>query len=222
MAKQVKLSAQSRSSIGRGAVRKIKQQGLVPAVVYGAKQEPQHVQLSSRDIKNVLSHATGEHFLVELEIAEGGSTTNRLALIQEVQHHPLRGDVLHVDFHAVAADEVIHASVPVETAGEANGVRNYGGILEVPMHSLEVECLPKDLPDVIRIDVSALNVGDAIHIRELQLPEGVKARGAGDLTVVRVASPTVQEEVSAVAGEAPAQPEVIKEKKTEEGKEEKK
>jgi large subunit ribosomal protein L25 len=222
MAKQVKLSAQTRTSIGRGAVRKIKQQGLVPAVVYGAKQQPQHLQLASRDIKNVLAHATGEHFLVELEIADGGSSTNRLALIQEVQHHPLRGDVLHVDFHAVSADELLHASVPVETTGEANGVRNFGGLLEVPLHSLEVECLPKDLPDVIRIDVSALNVGDAIHIRDLKLPQGVKAKGDLDLTVVRVAAPTVQDETLVAAAEAPAQPEVIKEKKPEEGKEEKK
>lgn len=211
MAKQVKLSAQPRTGLGRGAVRKIKQQGLVPAVVYGAKQQPEHVQLSARDISNVLAHATGEHFLVELEIAGGA---NRLALIQEVQHHPLRGDVLHVDFHAVSADEVIHSSVPVETVGEATGVKNYGGILETPIHQLEVECLPKDLPDVIRIDVTALNVGEGIHIKDLQLPAGVKARGDSELTVVRVAPPTVQDD-AAVAAAAPTAPEVLKEKKPE-------
>lgn len=215
MAKQVKLTAQSRTAIGRAAVRKIKQAGLVPAVVYGAKQPPLHLQLSSREVTNVLAKATGEHFLVELEIAGGASAGNRLALIQEVQHHPVRGDVLHVDFHAVSADEKLHASVPVETVGEPNGVKNFGGLLEVPMHSIEVECLPRHLPDVIRVDVSNLNVGDAIHVRDLQLPEGVTAHVDADLTVVRVAAPTVAE-VAVPGVEAAAQPEVIKEKKPEE------
>ncbi|MHA3770200.1 50S ribosomal protein L25 [Verrucomicrobiota bacterium sgz303538] len=213
MAKQLKLAAQVRTSAGRSAVKKIKQQGLVPAVIYGAKQQPENLQVNAREIQNLLSHATGEHLLVELEIA-GGQGGNRLALIQEVQHHPLRGDVLHVDFHAVSADEKIHAEVPVEAVGEPNGVKNYGGILEIALHSLEVECLPKDLPEIIRVDVSNLNVNEAIHVRELQLPAGVSIRGDQDLTVVRVAPPTVSE-AEAPAGGAAAQPEVIKEKKEE-------
>lgn len=209
MAKQLKLAAEVRTSAGRSAVKKIKQQGLVPAVIYGAKQQPENLQVKAREIQNLLSHATGEHLLVELEIA--GS--NRLALIQEVQHDPIRGDVLHVDFHAVSANERIHAEVPVEPVGEAVGVKTYGGILEIALHSLEVECLPKDLPEIIRIDVSALNVNEAVHIRDLQLPAGVSVRGDQDLTVVRVAPPTVSE-VEAPAGAA-ATPEVIKEKKEE-------
>ena len=219
MAKQVKLTAQPRPGLGRPAVRKLKQAGLVPAVVYGAKQQPIHLQLNAREVKTVLSRATGEHFLVELAIGEGTEATSRLALIQEVQHHPLRGDVLHVDFHAVSEDEMLHASVPVETTGEPVGVKTSGGLLELSMHALAVECLPRDLPEIIRIDVSALGLNDAIHIRDLQLPAGVSVRGLdGDLTVVRVAPPTVA--VEPVAGaEAPSQPEVIKEKKPEEGKE---
>lgn len=210
MAKQVKLSAQVRSHIGRSAVKKIKQQGLVPGVVYGAKQAPQHVQLSAREIGDVLSHATGENFLVELEISDAGKSSKGLALIQEVQHHPLRGDVLHVDFHAVSADEKIHAEIPVETVGESIGVRSYGGLMEVSIHALEVECVPADLPDLITIDVSELNLNDAIHVRDLKLPPGVVARGDADLTVIRIAPPTVQE---AAAATATAGPEVIKEKK---------
>src|SRR5215207_6389353 len=94
MAKQIKLAAQARTGLGRSAVTKLKMQGLVPAVVYGAKQEAEHLQLSAREIDNVLSHATGEHFLVELEV---GGAANRLALVQEVQHHPVTRKVLHVD-----------------------------------------------------------------------------------------------------------------------------
>lgn len=200
MAKQLKLAAEVRTSAGRSAVKKIKQQGLVPAVIYGAKQQPENLQVKAREIQNLLSHATGEHLLVELEIA--GS--NRLALIQEVQHDPIRGDVLHVDFHAVSADERIHAEVPVEPVGEAVGVKNFGGILESAMHSVEVECLPKDLPEVIRVDVSALNLNEAINLGGLPLPAGVALRGDQDLTltVVRVAPPTVSEteQPSAAAG----------------------
>jgi len=216
MAKQIKLSAQSRTSIGRSAVRKITSKGLVPGVVYGAKQEVQHLQLSAREVHDVLAHATGEHFLVELEISNGGEKTNRLALIQEVQHHPLRRDVLHIDFHAVSEDEKIHASVPIETVGEAAGVKNSGGLLEVPMHSLEVECFPRDLPDVIRLDVSALGVGQSLHVRDIELPAGVAARGDHDLTVVRVTAPITSEATPTGAEAAVAQPEVIKEKKAEE------
>lgn len=209
MAKQVKLTAQPRAGLGRSAVRKIKQQGQVPGVIYGAKQEPLHLQLAAREVREVLAHATGEHLLVELQI----SGENRLALIQEVQHHPLRGDVLHVDFHAVSADEEITAAVPVETVGEADGVKNYGGLLEIPLHTLEVSCLPKDLPEVIRVDVSALKLGEAIHVRELQLPAGVTAAADADLTVVRVSAPTVSDVTTTETNSAG--PEVIREKKAE-------
>jgi large subunit ribosomal protein L25 len=212
MAKQQKLTARTRPEIGRSAVNKIKQQGLVPAVVYGGKDKPIALSVSAREIRNILAHATSEHFLVDLEIDDGGATTNRLALVQEVQHDPLRGDVLHVDFHAVKADEKLHAEIPVETTGEPNGVKNFGGILELSMHAIEVECLPKDLPDIITIDVSALNVGEGIHVKDLNLPEGVTTRLDPDLTVVRVAAPTVEVE-PAPAAEAAAGPEVLKEKK---------
>ena len=213
MAKQLKLSAQTRSSVGRSAVNKIKAQGLVPACIYGGHDKPQNLTLNKREISNLLSHATSEHVLVDLEIADGGKTSSRLALIQEVQHHPLKRDVLHVDFHAVRADEKLHAEIPVEPFGEPAGVKNFGGILEIALHSLEVECLPKDLPELIRIDVSGLNVGEAIHVKDIALPEGVSVRADGDLTVVRVAAPKVEVEPVAVVAAAAAGPEVIKEKK---------
>jgi large subunit ribosomal protein L25 len=212
MAKQLKLSAQTRTSVGRSAVNKIKAQGLVPAVIYGGHQAAENLSVSKREISNLLAHATSEHVLVDLSITDGDQTRSSLALIQEVQHHPLKRDVLHVDFHAVRADEKLHAEIPVEPFGEADGVKNFGGILEINLHALEVECLPKDLPEIIRIDVSKLGVGEGIHIKDIQLPEGVTARADGDITVVRVAAPKVEAEPVAVV-EAVAGPEVIKEKK---------
>ncbi|PYJ07111.1 MAG: 50S ribosomal protein L25 [Verrucomicrobia bacterium] len=209
MAKQVKLTAERRTATGRSAVRKLKTSGFVPAVIYGAKDKAETLQVSRRDINALLSHAAGENILVELEIAG----KNRLALVQEVQHAPLGGAILHVDFHAVSMDEVIQADVPLEPTGVANGVKNMGGLLEQNLRSLAIECLPRDLPDVIRVDVSALNIGDAIHVREIPLPSGVTTRIQPDLTAFSVLAPTVEEEPVAATAEAAAGPEVIREKK---------
>ncbi|MDQ6765395.1 MAG: 50S ribosomal protein L25 [Verrucomicrobiota bacterium] len=210
MAKQVKLTAAPRTALGRSAVRKLKTTGQVPAVIYGAKDKPEALQVSRRDVSAMLSHASGENILVELEIA---GTPNRLALVQEVQHAPIGGAVLHIDFHAVSMDEVIEADVPLEAAGIANGVKNFGGLLEQNLRSISIECLPRDLPDVITVDVSALNIGDAIHVRDIPLPDGVKTHMPADLTAISVMAPKVEEEPVAGAAEAPTAPEVIKEKK---------
>jgi large subunit ribosomal protein L25 len=211
MAKQVKLTAERRTAIGRSAVRKLKAAGSVPAVMYGSKDKPEALQVSKRDINALLSHAAGENILVELEIAG----KSRLALVQEVQHAPLGGAVLHVDFHAISQDEVIQADVPLEPIGTANGVKNMGGLLEQSLRSLSIDCLPRDLPDVIRVDVSALNIGDSIHVRDLPLPEGVTTRIQPDLTAFSVLAPTVEEEPVAATAEAAAGPEVITAKKEE-------
>ena len=210
MATQVKLAVQRRTALGRSAVRKIKATGAVPAVIYGAKDKPEALQVARRDINAVLSHAAGENILVELEIQ---GEPNRMALVQEVQHEPVGGDVLHIDFHAVSMDEMIEADVPLEPTGIANGVKNFGGLLEQSLRSLAIECLPRDLPDVISVDVSALNVGDAIHVRDIQLPSGVTTRVSPDLTAISVMAPTVADE-DTTAGVAPtAAPEVITAKK---------
>ncbi len=211
MAKQVKLSATRRTGTGRSAVRKIKAQGAVPAVVYGGKTKPEALQVARRDISLMLSHASGENILVELEI--DGESASRLALVQEVQHAPLGGEILHVDFHAVSMDQMIEADVPLEPTGTAEGVKTFGGLLEQALRSLEIECLPKDLPDVITVDVSHLNIGDAIHVREIPLPPGVTTRIPADLTVFSVLAPTVEEEPVAAVTEAAAAPEVITAKK---------
>lgn len=213
MAKQVKLKAEHRSETGRSAARRLKALGIVPAVIYGAKDKPQPLQVSARDINAMLSHASGENILVELEIP--GEKTNRTALVQEIQHAPLGGAVLHIDFHAVSMDETIHAEVPLESFGMANGVKNFGGLLEQSLRTLAVECLPRDLPDRITVDVSALEIGDSIHVRDIKLPSGVTAKVQLDLTAFSVVAPAVEEEPVVAEAEAAAGPEVIKEKKVE-------
>jgi large subunit ribosomal protein L25 len=180
-------------------------------VVYGSTVEAQNIQVSERELTVLLSHAIGEHALVEL-VFEGASS-GRLALIQNVQHEPLTGKILHVDFHAVQADEEMEATVPVEPVGEPLGVRTYGGLLEQVVREIPVRCLPRQLPERVTVDVSKLNVGDAIHVADIKLPEGVTATADPDLAVFLVAAPTVA--TASEETETISEPEVIKEKKPE-------
>jgi len=214
MAKQVKLKAETRTNVGRSAVRKLRARGLIPAVIYGGKNEPQALQVAAREINAMMSHASGENVLVELAIA--GEDSSRTALVQEVQHSPVGGDIRHIDFHAVSMDQMIQAEVPLEPTGIAVGVKTFGGLLEQSLRSLAIECLPADLPDRITVDVSQLNIGDSIHVRGIQLPSGVTAKVQPDLTAFSVVAPVVEEEpIVAEAEAAAAGPEVITEKKEE-------
>jgi large subunit ribosomal protein L25 len=218
MAKQVKLSARPRADVGRNSVKHLRTRGLVPAVIYGHKDQPSNLEINQREISALLAHAVGENILVELEIAGEKGSSSKLSLIQEVQHHPVRGDILHIDFLEVAMDELLNTEGPIEPVGEADGVKNYGGLLEQSLRSLHIECLPKDLPEIIKVDVSALGLNQSLHVRDLALPSGVKATTDADLTVFIVAEPKVEAEPVAGA-EAPKAPEVIKEKKPAEGAE---
>src|SRR6266702_1417711 len=214
MAKQVKLKAEPRTNVGRSAVRKLRARGLIPAVIYGGKNEPQALQVAAREINAMMSHASGENVLVELEIA--GEKSSRTALVQEVQHSPVGGDIRHLDFHAISMGQMIQAEGPLEASGTAVGVKTFGGLLEQSLRALATECLPATLPDRITVDVSQLNIGDSIHVRDIQFPPGVTPRVQPDLTAFSVLAPVVEEEPAVVEAEAAAAgPEVITEKKEE-------
>src|SRR6266699_5482383 len=213
MAKQVKLKAEPRTNVGRSAVRKLRARGLIPAVIYGGNDKPQPLQVATREINAMMSHASGENVLVELEIAGEGSS--RTALVHEVQHSPVGGEIRHVDFHAVSMDQMIEAEVPLEPVGTAVGVKTFGGLLEQSLRALALECLPGDLPDRITVDVSPLNIGDSIHVRDIQFPSGVTPKVQPDLTAFSVVAPVVEEAPVVAEAEAAAGPEVITEKKAE-------
>lgn len=217
MSKQEILHAEERGDAGRSAAKKLRGEGRVPAILYGTKTKATSLTISEKEISLLLGHAAGESLLVDLEIkgTDGGSR-KETALIQEVQHHPVKGKILHVDFHAVSMTETLRTEVPLEPVGEAEGVKNQGGVLEQGLRSLEIECLPRDLPDLIEFDISALKIGDSIHIGQLQMPKGVKAVGDPEILVAMVSAPRVQEEESTSEDEAPTEPEVIREKPSEE------
>ena len=213
MSSHLRIAAQPREAIGRNAVKKLKTAGLVPGNIYGAKVPAQALQFNARELTSLLDHAASESVLVEVAIAGAAAPTT--ALLQEVQHDPVTRRVLHVDLHAVAMDEVLSAEVPIEAIGTAPGVATGGGVLQQSLRVLEIECLPNDLPDFIPVDISRLEIGDSLHVRDLVLPRGVKAETDAELTVFAVTAPTVAEEEPAAVGEAATQPEVIAETKTE-------
>jgi len=213
--KSVPLKAFPRTLLQRGAVKKLRASGRVPATIYGRQAKPQNLEVSSEEISDLLHHSASENLLVDLSV-ENDARAKRLALVQEVQHHPLNGHVLHVDFHEVAENEKITISVPVETSGEAAGVKTGGGSLTHVLLKLKVRSLPKDLPEQITIDVTALEIGKSVHLGEIVPPAGVEILGDKHLTVVAVAAPRAEEEVVATAA-APgaADVEMTKEKKEE-------
>ncbi len=219
MAQQIKLTAQLRSESGRGAVKRMRAKGVVPAVVYGPHTTPLMIGVNEKELETLLSHATSENLLVDLQVSESGGVKNRLALIQDVQHHPVEDDILHVDFRELSATEKFRTSVGVRAIGEPTGVKNSGGILEFILRELRIECLPKDMPEHIDINVEHLDIGQSIHVREITPPPGVVLLDDKDRPVLLVAAPLTEEELTAAttvaaAGEA-AEPEVIKAKKEE-------
>jgi large subunit ribosomal protein L25 len=213
--KSVPLNAFARSLGRRNGARKLRAAGRIPAVIYGGKTQSQSLEVSSKEIGDLIHRSASENLLVDLAVKDD-ARPKRLALVQEVQHHPLSGAVLHVDFHEVSETEKVTIMVPVETTGDATGVKNSGGVLEHVLFKLKVRALPKDLPEQIVVDVSNLELNKTIHIGEIQAPEGVEILGDEHIPVVSVAAPRTEAEETAttetgVAGAADV--EMIKEKK---------
>lgn len=211
------MTAYARSVTGRNAVRKLRGAGRIPTVIYGRKRAAQTLELNQRELDKLISHSASENILVDLSV-EGDSQSQRLALVQDVQHDPMTGVVLHIDFHEVAADEKVSVLVPVEAVGTPIGVKD-GGVLEYVLHKVRVRALPADLPLVLSVDVSAMGLGTSLHLGELPPPSGVEILGDKKVPVLAVAAPRAEiEETPAADGAAPtAEVEMIKEKKEEPG-----
>lgn len=213
----VALNAFPRSLARRGGAKKLRESGRVPAVIYGRRIQPQNLEVKVKDIEDLLHSSASETLLIDLSVC-GDAPAQYLALLQEVQHNPLTAKVLHVDFHQVAADEKVTVTVPVETVGEAAGVKTGGGVLEHVLFKIKLRGLPKDVPAFIELDVTKLEIGQAIHLGEIPLPPGVEAVGDKSIPVIAVAAPLTEEQEAAVLESATAplaEPEMLKEKKEE-------
>lgn len=212
MAAHATLTAETRTERGKSAARKLRVAGKVPAVVYGHGEETQALSINAHEIELLFSRISVESTMITLKI-EGRKGGDLRTLIREVQKHPVKANVVHIDFYQLHAGEKLTVHTPIRLVGTPSGVRE-GGILNQPLDTLDVRCLPDNIPSVIEIDVSGLHIGDSIHVRDLALPDGVESEIDGDITVAAVSHPSTGEPVAAAAevpeADAIAEPEVIR------------
>jgi len=207
------LSAEARTETGKGVARKLRAAGRVPAVIYGHAREAQALSLPTRELEKLLSSISTGSTVVELSV---GSATTK-TLIREVQRHPFKKQILHVDFQELVAGEKVSVEIPLVFVGTPEGVRLSGALLEQILHSIEVLVDPANIPNHIDVDVTNLAMGHSLHVRELTLPAGLEVLSDEDATVCAVVAPrAVVEETPAEGVEAPAEPELIRKPKEEE------
>jgi large subunit ribosomal protein L25 len=184
------LVAEAREATGKGIARRLRAAGRIPAVVYGRGVESKAISVDPNGLQRLLqSGGAGMNTLIELSM--DGET--RTVLVKELQRDPVRGRPLHSDFYLVELDKTVEVSVPIRLLGRPEGVE-LGGILDQPLREIELECLPRAIPESVDLDVSGLEVGDSIHVRDLELPEGVSVRTDVNLAVASVITPVVVEE----------------------------
>jgi len=214
MAESVELKADDRKTQGTRQARRLRKQKLVPAVVYGHKQATQSLTIPGEELYKAIRRGVR---VVDLKQTSGVQK----ALIRAVQWDPLGHDILHVDFTRVAADERITLEVRIELRGAAIGLAGGAGVLVQPIHNVTVECLAIAVPESIRVAINDLQIGQAIHVKDLTLPEGVIVKNDPDAIIVQVMQQQVEEAAPAVAGVTPesAEPEVIGRKAGEDAEE---
>ena len=211
------LKASSRKEIGTQQTKKLRNKKLVPAVVYGEEIQPIPVHVSLDEFLRALHTKAGENVVLRLEIS-GEKNQEQTVIIKDIQHNPVTDVIRHVDFMTISLTEKIKVNVPLHVTGEgdAPGLKQ-GGVLDVVHHEIEVECLPTNIPERINVDIAKMEIGDSVHISELNLPSEVTAELSGDEVAVAIHAPKAEE--APAEEEAKAEPEVIgKEKK--EGEEE--
>jgi large subunit ribosomal protein L25 len=205
------LSAQSREGTGKGSARKLRAAGRVPAVIYGHGEETRKLSVDAHELMTLFSKIRVESTVITMNI--DGETEPSRALVREVQRHAFRDDVVHVDFYQIHAGEMLTVQVPVRLVGAAPGVKA-GGVLQHSLSEIEVRCLPDRIPTTLDVDISALEIGDSVHVRDIAQPEGVEFLVDAERTVCSLMAPTLVVEAedeaaaAAVEGEV-AEPEVI-------------
>jgi len=201
------LAARIRTDKKKGAARRLRAKGAVPAIYYGPDTEPMALSVEAQGLRRLLSQGKGEALLVDLQIESEKGPQTKKALLKEVQLHPVCDRVLHADFYGISKDREITVEVPLRMVGTPIGVTK-GGILETVRREMTVSCLPDSLVDSIEVDVSNLDIGGALHVHEIAFPEGITPVEEGHLTVAVVAAPEaeeapIEEELEPTEGETP-------------------
>ena len=214
MAANATLSAKAREGQGKGDNRKLRQTGYVPAVIYGHGEKTRSVAVNAHELELLFNRVHVENTIIDLNV-EGEKKAIR-TLVREVQKHPARGEIVHVDFYQVHAGERVHIQIPINFVGTAVGVRN-GGMLQHTMDELDVKVSADNIPANIEVDVSNLEIGDSVHVSDLKIPEGIEVLDGPDRSVCSVTPPQAGvAETPAPEAAAPSEPEVIRRKKEDE------
>ncbi len=187
MSMNATLNADKRSESGKGAARKLRASGRIPAVVYGQGGDGLSVSLDEHEADLLFHRISVENTIVNLEVE--GEKEPIATLIREVQTHPFKEKIVHVDFYRIQAGVELEVEIPLHLEGTPKGVKDSGGVLQQVIHELLVACIPSKIPDEIVVDVSGLDVGDALHISDIDLPEGVRAMDDPERTLVTVNVP---------------------------------
>jgi large subunit ribosomal protein L25 len=223
------LTIEKREATGKGPARRLRRAGRVPAILYGGPT-PVKVSVNPHDIYRLIHGHEGGTQLLQVVFNTGDdktATDKRMAIIRDLQYDPVSEDVIHVDLQEVAMDKPLQVAVPLRHVGEARGVKDVGGILEMILREVQVSCLPSAIPEVITADVSDLGIHDVLTVRDLVVPEGVRILTDPGQAVATVAPPAAEEVTAAAAAPTavaatPAEPEVLTERKPKEEAEEKK
>lgn len=199
------LSVETREGSGTGPSRRARMAGNVPGVVYGGGKDAIHVVFDARRFQFDIINKAGEHAIVQLDVA-GAPALSGPALLKAVQHHPVTGKVVHTDFLRIELDKKVTTAVAMHFTGRAKGVVD-GGVADVQLHELEIECLPLSVPKSIDVDITPLGLGDSLHVRDIVVPEGVTVISDPDRAVISIHVPRVVTE--SAAEEGAAEPEVV-------------
>jgi large subunit ribosomal protein L25 len=214
MASNATLSAKARDGQGKGDNRKLRQTGYVPAVIYGHGEKTRSVAVNAHELELLFARVHVENTIIDLNV-EGDKKAIR-TLVREVQKHPARGEIVHVDFYQVHAGERVHIQIPLNFVGTPVGVRN-GGILQHTMDELDVRVSSDNIPSSIEVDVANMEIGDSMHVSDLKIPDGIEVLDTGDRSVCSVSPPQSGiTEVAPVEAVATSEPEVIRRKKEDE------
>jgi len=196
----IELKTNIRTTTGNGPARRLRQKGQIPAVFYGPGTESVLLSVNISDIDRVLKKGRIGQVLLNLVIPNNGETSTKTVMVKELQLHPVSRNFLHIDFYEVTMDRKIVVNVPVMTTGKAKGVE-IGGILQTIRRELEVQCLPLDVPESIEIDITDLDIGDSIHLRDIPRQSEIEFLDDENFTVVTIVSPKIEEEVEPVEEE---------------------
>jgi large subunit ribosomal protein L25 len=196
----VQLDSKVRTQTGKGASRRLRTEGRLPAIFYGPEAEPIMLSIDYLQLKKVLKGKAAENIIVDLQIDSNGRSQSKTVMIKELQRDPITRDYLHVDFFEISMGKEIEAVIPLQLINTPLGVTN-GGLLQHIRRELSVSCLPKDLIEKIDIDVSGLDIGDSLHIRDITLPAGLNSTEDDDFTIATVVAPTITAEPEEVEAE---------------------